>query len=166
MSIESAKPKENAVPKEIAVPQETDRWVELGLAIARYGLADCHREVEAMLAVARVRGASPILIAILGNPDELEVVRLRAFARLSAEVSWPGEVAAGHHCDGRMAPSRPHAKLRQGAADERRHRSHDGGSHDGQPHADERGGALPGRAGSRTPRMIPVVELRRLDAPS
>ena len=66
----------------MSTPQLTD----LALNLAADGFDGHEQAVRNVVRSARERGVSPTLVAILADPREPEVARLRAFGRVAADL--------------------------------------------------------------------------------
>ncbi len=60
------------------------------------GLAAVEGDVREITVAARTAGVSPVLVAVLADPREPEVARIRALAkiRMALEARRPGAIAA------------------------------------------------------------------------
>lgn len=60
---------------------------QLGQALAAHGFAGHDAAIHAVVESARGAGLSPVLIAVLADPTEPELARLRAFGRLALALT-------------------------------------------------------------------------------
>lgn len=60
---------------------------DLAWDLASDGFVGREADVRQVVRTARANGVSPVLIAVLGDPREPEIARLRAFGRITATLA-------------------------------------------------------------------------------
>jgi hypothetical protein len=74
-----------------------DQYFDLARDLEQDGFHGHELSIRQVAHSARAAGVSPVIIAILADPSEPEVARLRAFGRVTAAIAAAAPAATGEH---------------------------------------------------------------------